>query len=233
MNSPVSHASGRVAAYLRLLERCTAPKALIDDFLKLIEIDNGIASEPEGNLETLDRLLLQVCRRFDFAAPFDQPDRKAFFRPYSLSNILDTYASDTPFGDRDFDPKAEQAYRRGFDQGFNEACRIIGPGRAANLQSRQNAIHKWRLSSVIFGPSPPGEIEPFGIKVSIRSPLPSKLRWEVFQRDGRRCVVCGASAAEGDRLHVDHIISVYNGGGNEIENLQTLCEPCNLGKGSD
>jgi 5-methylcytosine-specific restriction endonuclease McrA len=32
-------------------------------------------------------------------------------------------------------------------------------------------------------------------------------------------------------LHADHIVSVYDGGKTVYENLQTLCQGCNLGKG--
>jgi 5-methylcytosine-specific restriction endonuclease McrA len=32
-------------------------------------------------------------------------------------------------------------------------------------------------------------------------------------------------------LHADHILAVANGGKTTLENLQTLCRQCNLGKG--
>lgn len=58
------------------------------------------------------------------------------------------------------------------------------------------------------------------------------LRYQVLQRDGFRCVLCGASAADGVRLHVDHVVPVSRGGKTEMGNLRTLCEACNLGKGA-
>lgn len=59
------------------------------------------------------------------------------------------------------------------------------------------------------------------------------LRFKVFQRDRFRCVACGRSPALslGVELHADHILAVANGGKTSIENLQTLCRECNLGKG--
>lgn len=61
----------------------------------------------------------------------------------------------------------------------------------------------------------------------------AKLRYEIIQRDGGRCCICGRSPAEdGVKLHVDHIIPVSKGGKTEASNLQTLCESCNLGKGN-
>jgi len=59
-----------------------------------------------------------------------------------------------------------------------------------------------------------------------------RLRWHVLQRDRFTCRGCGASPAteEGVRLHVDHIIPWSKYGETVIDNLQTLCDNCNLGK---
>jgi len=59
-----------------------------------------------------------------------------------------------------------------------------------------------------------------------------RLRWHVLQRDRFTCCACGASPAltSGVDLHVDHIASWSKGGETVLENLQTLCSDCNLGK---
>lgn len=59
------------------------------------------------------------------------------------------------------------------------------------------------------------------------------LRFKVFMRDRFRCVACGRSPATHPNvlLHADHIVSVFDGGRTTLENLQTLCQDCNLGKG--
>jgi hypothetical protein len=59
------------------------------------------------------------------------------------------------------------------------------------------------------------------------------LRFKVFMRDRFRCLACGRSPAThlNIELHADHIQAVANGGKTVIENLQTLCKDCNLGKG--
>ena len=62
-----------------------------------------------------------------------------------------------------------------------------------------------------------------------RKPLTRSIRHEVFKRDNYRCVECGATNKD-TRLHVDHIIPVAQGGTDELDNLQTLCEACNLSK---
>lgn len=59
-----------------------------------------------------------------------------------------------------------------------------------------------------------------------------RLRWRVLQRDNFKCCACGASPAVtlGVELHVDHIHPWSEGGETILNNLQTLCSMCNLGK---
>ena len=59
------------------------------------------------------------------------------------------------------------------------------------------------------------------------------LRFRVFMRDRFRCMTCGRSPAThlNVELHADHVVSVHDGGKTTFENLQTLCQDCNLGKG--
>ncbi len=64
--------------------------------------------------------------------------------------------------------------------------------------------------------------------------IPLSLRYQILKRDSFRCVGCGASPSTklGCVLHVDHILAFSNGGKTLVENLRTLCEECNLGKGA-
>jgi len=62
-----------------------------------------------------------------------------------------------------------------------------------------------------------------------RTPFTKSIRHEVFKRDNYKCVECGATK-EKRCLHIDHIIPVSRGGTDELDNLQTLCEGCNLAK---
>ena len=59
-----------------------------------------------------------------------------------------------------------------------------------------------------------------------------RLRFKVMQRDNFKCCMCGASPAKDPsvELHIDHIIPWSKGGETTIDNLQTLCSKCNLGK---
>ncbi|MED5607813.1 HNH endonuclease [Pseudomonas sp. JH-2] len=53
------------------------------------------------------------------------------------------------------------------------------------------------------------------------------LRTQVFERDRYRCLRCGTHLA----LRADHVIPESEGGVTSLENLQTLCAPCNSWKG--
>jgi len=59
-----------------------------------------------------------------------------------------------------------------------------------------------------------------------------RMRFRVMKRDNFSCRACGASPAlkMGLELQVDHIKPWSRGGETIDENLQTLCESCNLGK---
>ena len=63
-----------------------------------------------------------------------------------------------------------------------------------------------------------------------RSLMTASLRYDILKRDKGRCVLCGASAEDGVKLHVDHILPVSKGGKTTPSNLRTLCDRCNLGK---
>jgi predicted restriction endonuclease len=48
----------------------------------------------------------------------------------------------------------------------------------------------------------------------------------VKHRDGNRCVICGSK----NKLEVDHMRGLQNGGNNEIYNLALLCDNCHTAK---
>ena len=61
-----------------------------------------------------------------------------------------------------------------------------------------------------------------------RKEITWELRKAVFERDAYRCKGCG----DWHDLCVDHILPVARGGCKDIDNLQTLCRPCNSKKGT-
>jgi 5-methylcytosine-specific restriction endonuclease McrA len=63
-----------------------------------------------------------------------------------------------------------------------------------------------------------------------RAKVTVSMRDAVFRRDHYTCQICGATRSDGIMLVVDHIRPVSKGGKTELDNLQTLCDRCNLGK---
>lgn len=63
-----------------------------------------------------------------------------------------------------------------------------------------------------------------------RQLLTPGLRYDIMKRDGFRCVICGRTAEDEVKLHVDHIKPISKGGLTVPDNLRTLCQECNLGK---
>lgn len=63
-----------------------------------------------------------------------------------------------------------------------------------------------------------------------RMRMTSSLRYDVLKRDNFKCQICGFTAQDGATLHIDHIIPVSKGGKTTMDNLQTLCDRCNIGK---
>jgi hypothetical protein len=61
----------------------------------------------------------------------------------------------------------------------------------------------------------------------VRPTIPLALRQAVYERDGYTCVTCGADRP----LSLDHIYPWSLGGPDTLENLQTMCVPCNCRKG--
>ena len=63
-----------------------------------------------------------------------------------------------------------------------------------------------------------------------RAKMSDSLRYDILRRDNFRCQICGSSAQDGVKLHVDHIVPVSKGGKTTPDNLRTLCDRCNMGK---
>lgn len=59
-----------------------------------------------------------------------------------------------------------------------------------------------------------------------RSAIPDIVKLIVYERDEGKCVRCGSNIS----IQFDHIIPVAKGGSNTAENIQILCQRCNLEK---
>lgn len=76
------------------------------------------------------------------------------------------------------------------------------------------------------------EIKRQSVAVEDRRGIGLGLRYKVLSRDNFRCVRCGRSPATnlGVELHIDHKQPFSKQGKTTIENLETKCKDCNLGK---
>ena len=95
----------------------------------------------------------------------------------------------------------------------------------------------WRKALEVFVEWANEGIRPEYVKTEkqgAKTRTPRNINWRlralVLLRDGARCQLCGAIPQDGVRLHVDHIEPWSEGGETVIENLQILCEACNIGK---
>lgn len=63
-----------------------------------------------------------------------------------------------------------------------------------------------------------------------RAAISAKNRFEIFKRDGFKCIYCGAAAPDAV-LVVDHVTPYSESADDSLENLATACLGCNKGKG--
>jgi 5-methylcytosine-specific restriction endonuclease McrA len=59
------------------------------------------------------------------------------------------------------------------------------------------------------------------------------LREQIKTRDNYTCGICGKYMPDEVGLHIDHIVSIRNGGKSVPENLRVLCSKCNGKKGGN
>jgi 5-methylcytosine-specific restriction endonuclease McrA len=78
------------------------------------------------------------------------------------------------------------------------------------------------------GGAPPDAFEAYANPIYQKAKISRRLSKQVFERDAYRCVTCRSHID----LTCDHIIPESLGGPTNLENLQTMCRPCNSSKGA-
>jgi hypothetical protein len=91
-------------------------------------------------------------------------------------------------------------------------------------------VHFLAYLEEVLGAQPPAGMETCLYPVK-RGQRLDPVEYEFLEtRQNYRCAVCGAILNRAANPHVDHIFPVSLGGNNDVENLQLLCDRCNLGK---
>ena len=120
---------------------------------------------------------------------------------------------------------------------FLDASVAISEGRRFNLSKALDDYRIWLLDS----DEDEDESDEDDIENDLVAPdLPlldnytlvrPGLWWSILARDNWTCCSCSRSAKrDGVVLEVDHILPRSRGGTDDVNNLQTLCKKCNLGK---
>jgi 5-methylcytosine-specific restriction endonuclease McrA len=99
-----------------------------------------------------------------------------------------------------------------------------------SLPAARGLLARWKRGEISRGEL----LRPRRRKRKGRKGVPAGLRWEVFERDGFRCVKCGRGMHSEPPVEIeaDHIKPESKGGKTVKGNLQTLCICCNRGKGA-
>jgi len=134
------------------------------------------------------------------------------------------------------------AAERGFPGALSDSTELAARMKAAELVDARRRVESFKLvfnervapsgfESMVCFLAAAGDLEAQfllrGFEVnSVRQPIPSDVRREVWRRDEGKCVKCGSRI----RLEYDHIIPVSKGGGNTARNIELLCESCNRAK---
>lgn len=63
-----------------------------------------------------------------------------------------------------------------------------------------------------------------------RKLMTQELRNKIKERDNYTCQICGKYMPDEVGLHIDHIVPISKGGKTIEQNLQVLCDKCNLRK---
>ena len=122
-----------------------------------------------------------------------------------------------------------------------ESKNLLEELREANTQLRyernKEQIEKDKVKAKLLEKKKKREIEKLALQELIdegelfpeankRPPIPKTVVDAVWNRDRGKCVYCGSN----ENLHLDHIIPFSKGGDTSVENLQLLCQKCNLEK---
>lgn len=141
--------------------------------------------------------------------------------------------------DEDYFQNIEEIWRRlGRQPKYIEVVKPLSKYCVGAYEKKYGSWHKALEAFIRYvnesdeqAPRPMLNSEPESRRRTARN-ISWRLRHKILVRDNCICRMCGASPAKNPdvELHVDHIHPWSKGGETLIENLQTLCSICNIGK---
>lgn len=139
-------------------------------------------------------------------------------------NLLDDYSNCYHIQHMLPEVVLDESDRAQFDNSLSRIRRIglLSPEDVSSIQYNiREAYRRHQDELCIIQNQPRRDACAFTAKKSVRD--------AVFALHGTSCLACGAT----EDICLDHVIPVFNGGENSIDNLQPLCRSCNTKKGTD
>ena len=179
-------------------------KRLKIEFDELLNKYNAVFKENEENKKYVGFLDKVVSEAKYFRAKYNECSSELTMSQIESKNLLEELR----------EANTQLRYER-----YKEQIEIDKVKAKLLEKKKKREIEKLALQELIDE----GEIFPEANK---RPPIPKDVVDTVWNRDGGKCVYCGSN----ENLHLDHIIPFSKGGDTSVENLQLLCQKCNLEK---
>ena len=144
--------------------------------------------------------------------------------------FLDDSGQAVPVGDFIFDERLSWRARGVLVYASTHPGFVITPVSLASVTSPKETMGREKAADIINELIATGYVSSLGRNslIYLKQPISQSLRHQVFERDGHRCVRCESVM----RLSADHVVPESQGGQTTLDNLQTLCMPCNNEKGT-
>ena len=102
--------------------------------------------------------------------------------------------------------------------------RLLRSMTEKSLKASKNAYSKWNISE-----KSNSETRSQRLSLAREKGTHTKEQWEEMREFFGECMICNDT----NDIVKDHIIPIYQGGSDGIDNLQPLCRKCNCSKGAD
>lgn len=156
----------------------------------------------------------------DKTIPINFSDKNPIIITCIVCNTIIEPIYDEKFGYR------ERSFTKPFD------CRHYFCGKCYLRDKKCCNVCGYIPPKKIINPSPSIKIN--AQEKIARKSIPKRVRDLLWEKYGQPlCPICEHKKMSFSDFHCGHIISVYNSGGDDINNLRPICDKCNLSMGTD